>query len=149
MVEGFGIPFVTLRLRRGKTQQELADDLGITRHTIANWESGRTIPKITPGQYKKLLRILQISADELPDNFGPQELLGPSWLKQLRRNAGLTREKLANALSEEGTQISEEVVDAWEERGIPPELSVLQVAVLCESLGISARQLADCFKSDN
>jgi len=38
--------------------------------TVSNWESGRSVPKLTPVQYKKLLEILQITSAELPDKFG-------------------------------------------------------------------------------
>ncbi|MEH1933858.1 MAG: helix-turn-helix transcriptional regulator [Nostoc sp.] len=60
-----------LRTLRFVTQKELADALGVTVNTISNWESGRSIPKLTPFQYKTLLKKLEITSDELPDHFGP------------------------------------------------------------------------------
>ncbi len=33
------------RVNADLTQQEVADKLGISKHTIVNWESGRTKPK--------------------------------------------------------------------------------------------------------
>jgi DNA-binding transcriptional regulator YiaG len=63
-----------LRVQRFLTQKQLADALGVTETTVRNWEAGRAIPKLTPVQYKKLLAILQITSDELPDQFGlPEE----------------------------------------------------------------------------
>ncbi|MBN4004761.1 helix-turn-helix transcriptional regulator [Nostoc sp. LPT] len=64
-------PLMRLRTLRHITQKELADALGVTENTVANWERGRAIPKLTPSQFKALLKVLQITADELPDDFGP------------------------------------------------------------------------------
>lgn len=33
------------RKRRNKTQQQIADELGCKQPTIADWESGRVLPK--------------------------------------------------------------------------------------------------------
>jgi DNA-binding transcriptional regulator YiaG len=63
-------PLMGLRLKRSLTQKQLADALGVTETTVRNWESGRSVPKLTPVQFKKLLKILQITVDELPDQFG-------------------------------------------------------------------------------
>ncbi|PHM11648.1 helix-turn-helix domain-containing protein [Nostoc sp. 'Peltigera malacea cyanobiont' DB3992] len=60
-----------LRTLRFVTQRELADALGVTVNTVANWEKGRSVPKLTPAQYKTLLKTLEITPDELPDHFGP------------------------------------------------------------------------------
>lgn len=61
-----------LRTLRHLTQKELADALGVTENTVANWERGRAIPKLTPSQFKTLVKMLQISLEDLPDDFGPQ-----------------------------------------------------------------------------
>lgn len=68
-------PLMRLRVQRFLTQKQLAEALGVTETTIRNWEAGRSIPKLTPAQYKKLLEVLQISAEELPDQFGFPEKL--------------------------------------------------------------------------
>ena len=70
-------PLMRLRVQRFMTQKQLAEALGVTEATVSNWESGRSVPKLTPVQYKKLLEILQITSAELPDQFGyPNELDG-------------------------------------------------------------------------
>lgn len=63
-------PLMRLRVQRFMTQKQLAEALGVTEATVSNWESGRSVPKLTPIQYKKLLEILQITSAELPDQFG-------------------------------------------------------------------------------
>jgi transcriptional regulator with XRE-family HTH domain len=63
-------PLQRLRVERFLTQKQLGEKLGVTEMTVSNWESGRSIPKLTPVQFKKLLKILQITVDELPDQFG-------------------------------------------------------------------------------
>ena len=66
-----------LRTLRHLTQKELADALGVTENTVANWERGRAIPKLTPSQFKTLVKVLQISLEDLPDDFGPQSETQP------------------------------------------------------------------------
>jgi len=63
-------PLMRLRVQRFMTQKQLAEALGVTEATVSNWEAGRSVPKLTPIQYKKLLEILQITSAELPDQFG-------------------------------------------------------------------------------
>ena len=63
-------PLMRLRVQRFMTQKQLAEALGVTEATVRNWEAGRSVPKLTPVQFKKLLKILQITVDELPDQFG-------------------------------------------------------------------------------
>lgn len=70
-------PLMRLRTLRHITQKELADALGVTENTVANWERGRAVPKLTPVQYKTLLKILEITSDELPDHFGPVKKSDP------------------------------------------------------------------------
>jgi len=70
-------PLKRLRVKRFMTQKQLGKALGVTEMTVSNWEAGRSVPKLTPVQYKKLLEILQITSAELPDQFGyPNELDG-------------------------------------------------------------------------
>ncbi len=63
-------PLMRLRVQQFMTQKQLAEALGVTEATVSNWEAGRSVPKLTPIQYKKLLEILQITSAELPDKFG-------------------------------------------------------------------------------
>jgi DNA-binding transcriptional regulator YiaG len=63
-------PLMRLRTQRFMTQKQLAEALGVTEATVSNWEAGRSVPKLTPVQYKKLLEIMQITSAELPDQFG-------------------------------------------------------------------------------
>ncbi len=138
---------VRFRRLRGLRQEDLADALGVTVHTVSNWEVGRSIPKLTPRQYKTLLELLQITSDELPDDFGPVEEGGSSLLRHLREKAGLSESDLADELSMEGNPVSVEAVVNWEQTGDLPSLSIFQVATLCDALGVTARQLADYLKA--
>lgn len=60
-----------LRVLQNLTQRELADALGVSEDTIGNWERGRAIPTMTVPQFKTLLRVLKVTVEELPDDFGP------------------------------------------------------------------------------
>lgn len=48
------------------TQQQVADELGVTVTTVKNWEAGRFEPRLTISQMQALCRVLQCSLDELP-----------------------------------------------------------------------------------
>lgn len=67
-----------LRRHRFMTQEQLGKELGVSGHTIARWESGNQQPRLTPMQFKKLIKVLEISIDELPDHFGPQSPSDPN-----------------------------------------------------------------------
>ena len=66
-------PLVELREKVGLTQEALATLLGVTDHTVRNWEKGRAEPRLTIKQFKSLCRILGCSAEDLPDSFAPEE----------------------------------------------------------------------------
>ena len=63
----------TLRIERTElTQDELAMRCGIPRATYQRWIAGKTEPRLTLNQLKKLCQALKIERiDELPDDFRP------------------------------------------------------------------------------
>lgn len=61
-----GNKILTLRKKNNITQEELAEQLNVTRQTISKWELGETSPDIK--QAKELSRIFKVSLDELVDN---------------------------------------------------------------------------------
>ena len=63
------VTLVDLRKRSGVTQKEIADALGVTDHTVRNWEKGRAEAELQIWQVKELCRLLNCSLDELPDRF--------------------------------------------------------------------------------
>jgi DNA-binding transcriptional regulator YiaG len=67
-----------LRTLRRVTQRELADALNVSVTTVKNWESGRSVPNLTLGQFKTLMKVLRIkSVEDLPDSFAPQPIEDP------------------------------------------------------------------------
>ena len=55
-----------LRKKKGISQEELAEKIGVARQTISKWELGETSPDLK--QAKELSRIFKISLDELTNN---------------------------------------------------------------------------------
>lgn len=148
MSSSFESPIVKFRNIRGITQKALADALNVTVHTVSNWEVGRTEPKLSPSQYKTLLRILHITPEQLPDNFGPQEDIERiSPLRRLREAAGLTPAELASQLTIRDEAISEQAIRVWERGESQPLLSIAQVRALCRALKIGFDELADCLET--
>ncbi len=63
------------RKRLGLTQEELAEQIGVSRQALAKWESGKTLPDIE--RAAALSRILGIPLAELVQNSGPEPDQGP------------------------------------------------------------------------
>ena len=61
-----GENILKLRKQNGLSQEQLGDQVGVTRQTISNWELGETAPN--PEQLKALSKVLNVSIDELLDN---------------------------------------------------------------------------------
>ena len=53
------------RQKRGLSQEEVAEKLGVSRQTISKWETGETLPDIR--QSKRLALLYGVSLDELID----------------------------------------------------------------------------------
>ncbi len=53
------------RKKKGLSQEEVAEKLGVSRQTISKWETEETVPDIY--QAKKLAKIYGLSLDELTD----------------------------------------------------------------------------------
>jgi transcriptional regulator with XRE-family HTH domain len=64
-----GNTFVSLRKEKNLTQRDIALALGISEDTVANWERGRSIPKLTIPQIKRLCSVLEKPIEQLPDSF--------------------------------------------------------------------------------
>ena len=63
------------RKRRSLTQEELAEQIGVSRQALAKWESGKTLPDIE--RAAALSRILGIPLAEIVQNSGPEPDQGP------------------------------------------------------------------------
>lgn len=82
----------TARERRRMTQQELADELGVSLRTVSNWERGDSIPRNRAGAIEEFLGI----AESLPE-FGEMAIrrrLGELG-KQRREELGLSSKNFA------------------------------------------------------
>lgn len=67
------------RKRKGLTQKELADLMGVTQQSIASWE--RSIPSIGSNVLAQLASILEVSSDELLGltPVAPDRVNGRAW----------------------------------------------------------------------
>ena len=66
----FSETLVSLRKKAGLSQRQLADALGVTESTIANWENGRHKPRLLFWQFKAFCQALGIQKiDEIPDDL--------------------------------------------------------------------------------
>lgn len=61
-----GEKLLQLRKQKGLSQEQLGEQIEVTRQTISNWELGETSPNLE--QLKRLSRLFQVSIDELLGN---------------------------------------------------------------------------------
>lgn len=72
MVEKERSPLSELMFLRGITQQEFADAFGVDRKTVSNWVTGKTVARLTLGEWRKVSEILGVPIERLPDDFSPR-----------------------------------------------------------------------------
>ena len=68
----FSDNLVQLRKLNNMTQEDLADKVGVTRQSIAQWESGKTCPNIE--QSKLLAAVLGATLDDLVNFEYPENM---------------------------------------------------------------------------
>lgn len=120
---GPSLRIAELRKNRGLTQLDLANIVGVTETTIANWEKGRTgadwILKLA-----LLCTALECSLDDLIlGNIGKN-------IQRLREKKEFTQRALAKAV---GVSRSSTIA-GWENRGTADE-KIIQITRLCVELG--------------
>ena len=74
-----------LRKKRNLTQEALAEQVGVSRQTVAKWESGESAPELDAAG--RLSRALDVSLDELVS--APQETFPPDEAAKGRHMFGL------------------------------------------------------------
>lgn len=62
---------MTLRKEKGWSQEDLSNQIGVSRQTISKWESSQTTPELN--KLIELSKIFEISIDELVDNLPEEE----------------------------------------------------------------------------
>ena len=64
---------VQMRKMKRLTQEEIAEEVGVTRQAVAKWEAGETIPDLE--KCKILADLFEVSLDDLA-NYEPEENMG-------------------------------------------------------------------------
>ncbi len=92
--QALGSRITSARKAQNRTQQEIADQLGVAQQTYAKWETGRA--RIQVDMLPRLAQGLQVSMDELVGvKTGPQPKRGPvnNFEKRIERMRKLPRTK--------------------------------------------------------
>ncbi|QYA42103.1 helix-turn-helix domain-containing protein [Macrococcoides bohemicum] len=56
---------ISLRNRRGWTQQQLADKVGVSKQSVSNWETGEKLPRM--GKLEELAKIFNVTVSYIVD----------------------------------------------------------------------------------
>lgn len=84
------------RIKAGLTQQQIADEIGITKSTYCGYETAKRNPD--PQRIKQLAKVLHISADTLLDTGIEKEKAPASTEAETRENKQVNREDLLEVL---------------------------------------------------
>lgn len=84
------------RIKAGLTQQQIADEIGITKSTYCGYETAKRNPD--PQRIKQLAKVLHISADTLLDTGIEKEKAPASAEAETRENNQVTRGDLLEVL---------------------------------------------------
>lgn len=84
------------RIKAGLTQQQIADEIGITKSTYCGYETAKRNPD--PQRIKQLAKVLHISADTLLDTGIEKEKAPASAEAETRENNQVTRGGLLEVL---------------------------------------------------
>ena len=69
----FNENLVNLRKLKQMTQEEVAEEIGVTRQALAKWESGETVPDLEKSRL--LAELFGVSLDDLA-NYEPDDNMG-------------------------------------------------------------------------
>lgn len=96
------------RIKAGLTQQQIADEIGITKSTYCGYETAKRNPD--PQRIKQLAKVLHISADTLLDTGIGKEKAPASAEAETREISLEETDKLLVALGliKEGEQLSDD-----------------------------------------
>lgn len=96
------------RIKAGLTQQQIADEIGITKSTYCGYETAKRNPD--PQRIKQLAKVLHISADTLLDTGIGKEKTPASAEAETREISLEETDKLLVALGliKEGEQLSDD-----------------------------------------
>ena len=61
------------RKQKNMTQEDIAEKIGVSRQSVAKWETGETVPDLD--KCKTLAEIFEVSLDDLA-NYEPEDSLG-------------------------------------------------------------------------
>ena len=64
---------ITLRKMKNMTQEDIANKVGVSRQSVAKWETGETVPDLD--KCKILAEIFEVSLDDLA-NYEPEDSMG-------------------------------------------------------------------------
>lgn len=155
-----------LRLRKGFTQEELANKIGVAKSTLTGYEKGNREPDLF--KIKKLTQVLEVDANYLlglsksSSNNTTQELehISTERIKEDRKNINnirenisnnitfyrkkmkLTQEELANKINVKKTSVS-----SWEHKANSPDIETLYE--LCKLFNISLEEMYGVSDNNN
>lgn len=130
-----------LRNQKGLSQEDLAGEIGKSRTTISNWETGKH--DVGQGVVSDLADALDTSEEQIRQALGAPQTARERAVTSQSQLSGWQKQVRQSDLDFQCAAIATSFADFWSKRG---QVSVFTIDELCEQTGCPRETVEACWK---